>query len=117
MNIKFKLITYEKFKKDGFDSLINDLRDSKIIMIDAKLTAKQEAYIIEQTMKQISDKFSGIELASLSILNEAEITGFEKIKNALLETIIGKKRGFTIIGPAKIVHKIKKNPEELMVFM
>jgi len=117
MNVKFKLLAYEKFKKDGFDALINDLRDSKIVMIDAKLTPEQEAYIIEQTMKQVSEKFAGIELASLSVLNEAEMGGFDKLKNALFETIIGKKRGFTIIGPAKVVHKIKKNPEELMVFM
>ncbi|MBU0530109.1 MAG: DUF2073 domain-containing protein [Candidatus Aenigmatarchaeota archaeon] len=117
MNVKFKLLAYEKFKKDGFEALIHDLKESKIVLIDAKLSSEQEAYVIEETMKQIGDKFSGIELASLSLLNEEALGGFEKFKNAILETIIGKKRGFTIIGPAKIVHKIKKNPEELTLLM
>ncbi len=35
----------------------------------------------------------------------------------IIERIAGKKRGLTIIGPAKIIRKIEKNPEELLLYM
>ncbi len=117
MNLKIKFLPYEKFVEEGFKSLIRDLKENTIVMIDAKLSAEQEAYLIEETMKGVSERFSGIELSSLDIMKEKDLTSFRKLKNAIIEAIIGKKRGMTIIGPAKIIHKIKRNPENLLVYL
>ena len=115
MNLKIKFIPYEKFLKDSFNEIVRNLKDDTIILIDAKLTAEQEADIIKETMKRISHKFSGIEMSSIDLQEQANQMG--KIKNAFIEAIIGRKRGMTLIGPAKIVHKIKKSPEELLLYM
>ncbi len=113
MNVRIKIVPYETLKKQRFNGIIKDLRHNTIVLIDAKLTAKEEAQIIAETMRNVSDKFSGIELGSLDV--EKSMNTVSKIKNAFVEKITGKKRGITIIGPANVVRKIKKNPKELLL--
>jgi len=115
--IKIKFMPYEVFRKRKLSQIFNELKDSTILLIDAKLSAQEEAKIIEETMKKVSGKFSGIELSSLEMHDGDMATHFDKIKNILLETITGKKRGMTIMGPAKIVRKIEKDPEDLLLYM
>lgn len=117
MNLKIRLIPYETFKKKGTKAFMKDLKDNKIILIDAKLDAKEEAGLIKNTMKKISYLFSGIEMGTLDMKKEKDASALEKFRSTLADTILGKKRGLTIIGPAKIVHKIEKNPKELRLFM
>lgn len=116
MNLKIKLMPYEKLDKDNFKGLMKDLREKTLILIDAKLSPDEETALIEETMKRIDTGFSGIELSSFDFL-EQEKSGFGRIKHAIIEKVVGKKRGMTIIGPAKIVRKIKKNPEEVLLYM
>jgi len=113
MKLKIKIIPYENLKKQRFNGIIKDLKHNTIILIDAKLTAKEEAQIIAETMRNVSTKFSGIELGSLDI--EKNTNAVSKIKNAFVEKITGKRRGVTIIGPSSVVRKIKKNPKELLL--
>ncbi len=115
--LKIKLVPYEKVKEQKFGRLIRDLHEKTLIIIDAKLNAKEEAQLIAETMKGVSDGFSGIELSSLDFRKKEEWGRMGKIKNAFIERMIGKKRGITIIGPAKFVQKIKRNPEELLVYL
>lgn len=115
--LKIKLVSYENMKEQKFNRIIKDLHEKTIIIIDAKLNAKEEAQLIAETMKGVSDRFSGIELSSLDFHKKAEWGRMDKLKNAFIEKMVGKKRGITIIGPAKFVQKIKKNPEELLVYL
>lgn len=118
-NLKIKFVPYEKYKKGGIKALMKDLRQETIVLIDAKLTAEEEAKIIEETMKRInsnSNAFIGIELSSIDFTNNKNANSLDWIKNVLIQTIIGKKRGMTIIGPAKIVRRIDKNPQELLLY-
>lgn len=117
MNLKIKFIPYERFKRNKFRTFLKDLQESTILLIDAKLTADEEAHIIKETMRKVSGMFTGIELNSLEISNAKKMGNFGKIKNMMIERIIGKKRGLTIIGPAKTIRQIKKNPEELLLYM
>lgn len=117
MNLKIRFVPYEIFKKRGPKCFIKDLKDNKIILIDAKLDAKEEAGLIKDTMEKISYLFSGIEMGSLDVRKQKNVNGFEKLRNSLAEVIMGKKRGLTIIGPAKVIHRIEKNPEELRLFI
>jgi hypothetical protein len=115
MNLKIKFVPYEKFKKNG-GRLLKDIQENTILLIDAKISSEEEAYVIEETMRKVSDRFSGVEMSSLEMGSKAaNVLGM--IRNALIERILGKKRGITIIGPAKVVRKIKKNPEDLLLYM
>lgn len=111
--IKIKFIPYELVRED-FRKVMRALQKDSLVLIDAKLKPQEEADLIRDTMERFSEKFPGIELSSIEA---PETTSIEKIKNALAERLTGKKRGFTIIGPAGIVRKIKKNPQELLVYM
>lgn len=111
--IKIKLIPYESVKED-FGKVMKALQDKTLVLIDAKLSPQEEASLIQDTMERFSETFKGIELSSLETKTGS---GFESIKSAIVQKMTGKKRGFTIIGPANIVRKIKKNPSELMVYM
>lgn len=117
MNIRIKFMPYEKFREKDLGKFLDSLHENTIVLIDAKLTADEEANLIKETMKKVSNQFSGIELNSLELANGKKISNINKIKNMVIEKIIGKKRGLTIIGPAKTVHQIRKNPEELLLYM
>ena len=108
--IKIKFIPYELIKQD-FKKIMRALQSDSLVLIDAKLDPEEEASLIKDTMEKFSDRFSGIELSSISPPDS------KTFKNYVLEKLTGKKRGFTIIGPAGIVRKIKKNPQELQVYM
>jgi len=117
-NLKIKFVPYEKYRREGMKAIMKDLRQETIVLIDAKLPAEEEAKIIEETMKRIngnSNSFTGIELSSIDFTGKTS-NSLEWLKNVLIQTIIGKKRGMTIIGPAKIVRRIDKNPEELLLY-
>jgi len=117
MNIRIKFVPYEKFRENRLGKFLNDLQDNTILLIDAKLSADEEANLIKETMEKVSNRFSGIELNSLEFANGKTLSNFDKIKNMVIERIIGKKRGLTIIGPAKTVRQIRKNPEELLLYV
>ena len=111
--IKIKFIPYESVKED-FRKIMKALQSDSLVLIDAKLDPEEEADLIRDTMERFSEQFRGIELSSIEA---PEATSMERLRNVLAERLTGKKRGFTIIGPAGIVRKIKKNPQELMVYL
>lgn len=116
MNLKIKFLPYEKIK--DLNGILKELQKDTIIMIDAKLSIEEETEIIKETMKRISKKFTGVELSSLSLSDyEKEETILKKFRNRFIEKMIGKKRGITVVGPAKIIKRIKKNPEDLLLDM
>jgi hypothetical protein len=115
--LRIKFIPYERLKEEKFKKILKDLAGNTIILVDAKLDAKEEAALIAETMRTVSEKFSGIELSSIEINSKDNDGFYARFKNSLVERIIGKKRGMTVLGPAKIVQKIKKNPEELLLYM
>ena len=117
MNLKIRFVPYEKFKKNHLGRFLDNMESNTIILIDAKLRAEEEANLIKETMEKVSTSFSGIELNSLELANGKTANQFDKLKNMVIEKIIGKKRGLTIIGPAKTVRQIRKNPEELLLYM
>ena len=117
IKLKIKFIPYEKTGEDSFKGLLKDLQKDTIILIDAKLKPEQEAELIKKTMEKVSEKFTGIELSSIDISPEKDSTLFEKLRGFVFQLTTGKRRGMTVIGPAHIITKIEKNPEELMLYV
>ena len=115
MKLRVKVLPYERIKEGGLRGILKDVRENTLIMIDAKLSVEQETNIIQETMKKISDKFSGIELSSLEMSPSKQSNFFNGLKSRLAEMLMGRKRGVTIIGPANIIKKIEKNPQNLLL--
>lgn len=115
--LKIKFIQYENLERGNFRRVLRDLQRDAIILIDAKLTPEEEKELIRQTMEQVSDRFKGIEMSSLDFSREKSQSLFADIRTRIGEMILGKKRGVTIIGPAHVLRKIKKNPEELLLYI
>lgn len=115
--LRIKFVPYERIKEEKFKKILKDLAENTIVLVDAKLDAKEEASLIAETMKSVSEKFTGIELSSIEINGKKKVGHYGKFKNAIVEKMIGKKRGMTVLGHAKVVQKIKKNPEELLLYL
>ncbi len=115
MKLRVKILPYERINEGGLRGILKDVRENTLIMIDAKLSVEQETYIIQETMKKISDKFPGIELSSIEMSPDKDSTPLGNLKNRILEMLMGKKRGITIIGSAKIIKKIERNPQNLLL--
>ena len=119
MQLKLKFLLYKKIanlKNNKLDwKIIRDLKNENLLIIDKKISPQEQSILISEIMKHVSDNFSGIEIAILDA--EKNLSLFEKMQNFLVRLISGKRNGMTIIGPANIVKKIKKNPNQLIMFI
>ena len=116
-NLMIKLVPYEKLRANGVKELLTDLKKNAIVVVDAKLSPEEEANLIEETMSSISDKFSGVEIGSFDVSKEEESDFLKRLKGRLAEFLLGRKQGLTVIGPADVVKKMKKDPSDLMFYL
>jgi len=102
----------ERIKK-----ILNIVLQGKIIILQGRLKAEEEAKLIEHTMTLIDHVkgFSGVEIASIS--SENEIGMFDKVRNNLAKILVGEQDAITVIGPANLVKEIKKNPKKLELLL
>ncbi|HDN83235.1 MAG TPA: DUF2073 domain-containing protein [Candidatus Altiarchaeales archaeon] len=90
--------------------ILRKIKENKILVIDSQLSSFEESKLIEETMKNIDNKFTGIEISTLS---QSNVSG---LREKLIRILGGKKGGLTVIGPSKIVKKIKKDPRKILLF-
>lgn len=95
--------------------LLQLVKAEKIILLEGRLRSEEEADLIKRTMESISSKFSGIEL-SVVYPEQKNIQFFKKVKQALINMVLGNRRGMTIIGPANVVKEIKQDPDKIQLF-
>jgi hypothetical protein len=94
------------------------VKKNKIVLMQGRLKPQEEAQLIEQTMGQITKKFSGISFCT--ILPEKQ-NGKKKqdskvptiMKNAFYNMFMKNRDTLTIIGPANLVKEIRKNPNRI----
>ena len=96
--------------------LLNLAKENKIVLLEGRLTKDEETELIKTTMEEINISFKGIELAVVNP-SEQEEDVFAKIRTGLVGALIGNRQGFTIIGPAKIIKSIKRDPNKLQILM
>ena len=82
------------------------------------MTPEEEARLIEDTMVLIDHlkDFRGIELAVLSSKQDNS-PFFNVIRDKIAKVLIGERDAITIIGPASIVHEIKKDPTKIEMML
>ncbi len=95
--------------------LLNEAKENKIVLLQGRLKREEEAELIKATMEEINKDFKGIELAVLNP-NIGKMEGFQKFKNAMINTILGDRQGLTIIGAASVVRSIKKDPNKIQLY-
>lgn len=116
----------EKEKRINF--ILNKVKDGTILVTDCVLTPEDEMDLIRETMRRVDNGFPGIEVASLKktqkgfqALLEAFSDSTTKIKN-FFALVSGRKinktpikTGITLVGPARYIKKIKRNPNSFSV--
>jgi len=120
-DINIAFLPFERLDNMSFEErvkyIISIVKQNKILVIDGGLNPEEEGELISETMRNIGDEFTGIELGSIN-LDESEKKGFvEGLRRAAFHILTGRRRGLTIIGPARIVKDIKRNPDNLNILM
>lgn len=107
------LSSAERIKK-----LLKIVLDERIIILQGRLHAEEEARLIEDTMALIGHVkgFRGVELAVLSPKQQKGFN-FGVVRNQLARLLLGDRDAITIIGPATIVREIKKDPSKLELML
>ena len=108
-----ELTTSERVKK-----ILNLIIGNKIVIIQGRLLAEEEARLIEDTMVLVGHvkNFKGIELAVIE-QNMKDKGFFTKFKYNLAKSLIGDNSALTFVGPSTIIKEIKKDPKKLELFL
>lgn len=86
--------------------ILDEVEAGKILILERGLNPKEEAQLIEQTMREIDqDKFIGIEMQSY---------GMDHGKNFLQRMAMGGARPrMAVIGPANLLQLVSKDNERI----
>ena len=87
------------------------VKQNKVVVLEGRLKKEEEADLIEITMESIGKKFKGIELAVIN--PDKKYEGFDGLRKGFMKVLMGDRVGLTIVGPAAVVKKIKKNPNKI----
>ena len=93
--------------------LLTLAKQDKIVLLQGRLDKEEEAELIKATMEEINKEFKGIELAVMDSLDNGALTGFDRLKGGVANMLLGNRGGLTLVGPANIVKKVKKDPKKL----
>ncbi len=136
-NNKFKKIRMDfisssmlngKTGKKKITFILSKVKNGSILVMNGVLKPEEEFDLIKETMRRVDDGFPGIEVCSLKkqakgwkqffdVVSERS----EKVQDYIWRGITGKpiskelKTGLTLIGPAKIIKDVKKNPDSFSI--
>ena len=95
--------------------LMNIVKQDKIVLLEGRLDKEEEADLIEITMEEIDNRFRGIELAVI-YPEKNKMDFMDRVKFDLTRMLVGNRQGFTVVGPASIVKRVKQNPSSIELF-
>lgn len=109
MEIRLDFISADSLASKGsvekIDFILRRIKDNVIIVLEEGLTPKEEAELIEATMREIDvENFHGIEFYRI----DHKAT---RLRDKIANYIAGKKAGLTILGPTRVVEAIKREPD------
>ncbi len=114
--LTLQYIPYHEFSVLDLDEklkrIIKAVKEDKIILIEGRLEAVEESELIKRTMQTISQKFKGIEIASIDY-DFKNLEFIDKIKKNIANFLLRRRSGLTIVGPASIVKEIRKDPTRI----
>lgn len=114
MKIELEFISSDtlasKSEDDKMKFILDKIKDNKILVMEESLTTTEESRLIEATMLMVTRKFPGIEV---STLREDASPG---IREKIIRLLGGKRGGLTVIGPSKLIKKVKKEPKKISMW-
>jgi hypothetical protein len=131
MKLKFDFVSSAvlegKPREKRINFILNKVKDGTILVTDGVMSPEEEMELIKETMRRVDDGFPGIEVASLkkptsglAKLMEKFSEQKDKIK-IFFASLRGEKvstslkTGLTLIGPARYIRQVKKNPNSFSV--
>ena len=115
--LTLQFIPYSEIKNlntDGkINKLLNVVKKNEIVLMEGRLEPDEETKLIEQTMKEITSKFKGIEICTIYPKKDKNLT--TQLKSTLTQLLLGNKEGLTVIGPATIIKEIKRDPNKIQL--
>lgn len=128
LNFISSTVLNEKTADERIKLILDRIKDGSILIVDGVMKPEEEMALVKETMKKIGDGFVGIEICSMKrpsgkygfILDrwERQKEWFQRIFSELTGNSTkktGLKTGITLIGPAKVIKKVKKNPDSFFV--
>ena len=98
--------------------ILDKIKNKKIVVLNSRFDPRDEAVLIKRTMESVNRTFTGVEICSLS---SSELMGdnswLARMKETMVNFMTGGKSGITVIGPAKIVREIKREPDRISLFI
>lgn len=111
MKIELEFISSDmlgsKSGSEKMNFILDKIKENKILVIEESLSSLEESRLIEATMRQINEEFPGIEVSTLKGKTE------KGVKKGLIKFLGGRTGGLTIIGPSRLIKRIKKEPEQI----
>jgi len=114
--VTLQLLPYTEI--DGLTSagrirkILSLAKEDKIVLLQGRLKKEEEAELIKATMEEIDKNFSGIELAVIDPSSQ-KAEGMARLKQSVVNLLLGNRNGLTVIGPAGVVKEIKKDPNKI----
>lgn len=98
--------------------LLEIILKDKIIILQGRLKAEEEARLIEDTMLMVGKikGFKGVELAVIEPQSE-DVPLTSRIRHGLANLLVNNQDILTIVGPASIIKEIKKDPKKIELFL
>ncbi len=103
-----------KSSDEKIESILENVKEGHLVVLDGALTHDEEAKLVTITMEGIHEDFTGIEFCSLPKSEGKLYSTLVKF----LEFVTRKKYskpGLTLVGPSKIIRKIKRDPNAFYV--
>jgi len=109
IHIEFISSSVLKRGRNKADYILDHMKSNTILVLEDSLSLQEEKELIRETMKAVSKNFPGIEISTLGGDSEG-------LRSSLIKMLGGKSGGLTVIGPSKLVRKIKRDPESIHLF-
>ncbi len=114
-----KIISYESMKvmtsEEKISQIFNYVKNGEIIVLEGRLSAEESLKLTNKALRNISAKFTGIEIAHLQKEIKLEENLFEFVKEKIIYFLAKNRLGITVIGPSKKIKEIKMDPSKLDV--
>jgi hypothetical protein len=116
--LKIQYIPYKRIlnldARQRTDMILGLVRDDRLLIIEGRLKSTDEATLIRETMNNIDDEFSGIEIGVMH--DNESLDRWTRIRSSIARFLVGDRTGLTIIGPAKIIESLKQDPEMIEIY-
>ncbi|MEM5869583.1 MAG: DUF2073 domain-containing protein [Candidatus Aenigmatarchaeota archaeon] len=132
MKLKFDFVSSAVLESKPRDKrinfILNKVKDGTILVTDGVMSPEEEMELIKETMRRVDEGFPGIEVASLKKPVSGIAKWIEKFSEQkdkvkiFFASLTGEKKvskswktGLTLIGPAKYIKQVKKNPNSFSI--